>query len=126
MEVQFNKEDFDVEIDGPSGKTKRTIIPGCGMDKIQAQFKPMIKGDKVLMTEKEFYTLNPYNGAPEKNLAKIMGRFSGKFGPKPFKGRYIDIVREKGGERIFLSNEGLLMKVETPMDYFLYIEEVPR
>lgn len=125
MSATYGKDSFDLVIRDKSGQRQMTVNPGCGIEAINMMFKPMLKGQDVLLKEKEFYSLNPYTGTPEKYTARVSGKFSGKFSGDLHEGRCVDITGPKGAQKAFISYEGFLMKVEAPNRYYLSIESPP-
>lgn len=126
MEATYGADSYDLRIQKPGmPEVRSTVTPGCGMDALHAMFKPMLKGQDVVLKEKEFYMLDPYTGAPQKHTAKVAGRFGGKFSNMQFEGRYVDITGPVLTNRAFLSYEGELMRVDAPGAVYLHIEIEP-
>lgn len=125
MHAEYGKDSYDLTLTTPQGTTRRTISPGCGMEGLNALFTPMLKGTDVLVKQKEFWVLDPYTGGPQKFTATVSGRFTGKFYEKSWDGRTIDIVGKDFFQRIYVSYEGLLMRVEQSNGYYLHIEQDP-
>lgn len=125
MEAKYGPDSYDLHLVTPTGEKKMTVNPGPGVDAIHAQFKPMLKGQDILLKEKEFYVLDPYTGTPKKYTAKVAGRFGGKFSDMMFEGRYIDIEGEGSKTRAYISYEGTMLRVDAPGNTYLHIEQAP-
>jgi hypothetical protein len=127
MAATFHEDSYDLYLKNPDHPASTTTVyPGGGMERFNSTFAPMIKDGKVLMEKKVFDTLDPRTGAPVEHTATVAGHFNAKwFNDTPYKGRYIDIEAGKGKMRVFLSDEGYMMRVQFPNDHYLNIEEKP-
>jgi hypothetical protein len=125
MQATYGKDSFDLRIEDARGVRTSTVNPGCGIEGLNEMFKPMIKGQDILLKEKTFYVLDPYTGTPQKYVAKVAGRFSGKYSDELYEGRCVEITGPKEVQKAFISYEGVLMKVEATGRYYLHIESAP-
>jgi hypothetical protein len=126
MQAIFNKDSYDLTLNDPSyGERKSTLYLGFPLEKLNSMFTPMLQGDKVVLKQKDFYTLDFMTGRPVHYVARIGGRWSGKlFNKDAFRGQWIDLIGNGMNQRIYVSDAGVLMKVEEPNHYFISIGEV--
>jgi hypothetical protein len=102
------------------------VFPSCGMDLLNAQFKPMVEDGKLLMRDKEFAILNPLTGGIDKYSLTSAGTFHGDFLFATFKGRLFDLWGpNKLREKIFLDDSGDLVKVALDEERYFVISVVP-
>lgn len=125
MAVKYGEDSYDLTLVKAGKKTTSTVNPGFDMSLFHAIFTPMLKGNEILLKEKEFVALDPYTGGPIKYRAKISGRFGGKFYEKQFQGHYVDITSKETYQRAYISYDGVFLKVEQPKGYYLHIEQKP-
>ena len=110
------------------GKTSfGEVFPACGMDALNAQFKPMIEDGKVVLRDKEYFICNPLTGALDKYSVHAAGTFKGEFLHATFKGKLFDIEGpNKSRQKVFIDDTGDLIKVALDDDRFFVISSVPK
>lgn len=126
MQANFNKDGYDLYLKTPQGEKKTSVNVPFDESKFDAMFTPMVKDHKVLIQEKEFYEVNPVDGSPMKRSAKYGGKWNGYwFEHTPYKGFYFDFTDPSHTERVYLTDEGDLFRVEEPDQHYLNIETKP-
>jgi hypothetical protein len=127
MQASYKTDCYDLYLNDPiKGERRKTVYPACGMSKLNSMFTPMMKEDKVLLQEKEFYDLDPVYGAPIKYVAKYGGHFEARwFGNTPYSGLWFTI--DGGGihQKAYITYSGVLLRVEEPNNHYLNIETRP-
>jgi hypothetical protein len=122
----YGKDSVERRFTGLNGKTSfGEVFPSCGMEALNAQFKPMVVDGKVVMRDKDFYVLNPLTGAIDKYSAHVSGTFKGEFLSATFKGKLYDITGPKFFEKVFVDDTGDLVKVALDDDRSFVINVVP-
>ena len=102
------------------------IFPSCGMDALNAQFKPMYADGKLLMRDKDFCVINPLTGGIDKYSVHSAGTFKGTYLDASFKGHLFEIDGpNKLTEKAFLDDSGDLIKVALDDERFFVISVVP-
>jgi hypothetical protein len=127
MQALFNKDSYDLTLNDPvNGVRKSTLNLGFPLDKMNAMFTPMLDGKKELLKEKDYYALDPLTGHPVHYVAKLGGHWDGTyFGKKKAGGRYVDVTGNGTRQRIYVSDEGVLFKVDEPGRHFIGISDQP-
>lgn len=125
MRVKYNADSYDVTLRKEGKTTTQTVSPGFDMSLIHAIFTPIMKGNEVILREKEFVALDPYTGGPVKFKARVAGRFGGKFYEQVHQGMYVDITSAKSVQRAYVSYDGTFLKAEQANGYYLHIEQKP-
>jgi len=121
----YGKDSIEVSVDMFGQRRVTTLYPG-DMDKLQAQFKPMIVDGKVVMREKEYLIYNPFTSGFDKRKATLSGAFKGVYLSANFEGTSMTLEGyEDGPFRAFISNEGDLVKMELPKDRYLVLQSLP-
>jgi hypothetical protein len=88
-------------------------------------FKPMLDGKKVLLKEKDYYTLSPLTGMPVHYVAKMGGRWNGTMFYHPCNGQYVDLTCGPYHQKIYVSDDGVLYRFDNSEHTFLSLEENP-
>jgi hypothetical protein len=120
----FGEESVEVEIEEPKGNSKYTLHP-ADMQAIHDRFRPMMAGEKVLLKEKTFLAFDPFVRTFVKHTVKVEGPFKGKYMNIPFEGTAFDVSGPKLTEKVFISKEGDLVKVELPKSLFIVLNAPP-
>jgi hypothetical protein len=122
----YGKEEIEVNLTTPKGTSYRTMFPAGGMEPLHNMFKPMLRGEEVLMREKKFSIFNPITSQVEEYTATIGGVFNSQYMTAWFKGHHVEITGpNKFWERAFVTKDGDLIKVEFTNDRSWLISSVP-
>jgi len=127
MQAIFNNDSYDLTLNDPvNGERKSTLYLGFSLDKLNSMFTPMLQGKKALLKVKDFYTLDPLTGHPLHCTARLGGSWNGTlFNQNKYQGQWVDLTGPGINQRIYISDGGVLFKVEGPDHRFLSIEEAP-
>jgi len=127
MQATFNRDGYDVYLRNPyTGETKRTVNVPFDTSMFDAMFKPMVVDGKTVLQEKEFYDVDPILGNPVKKSAKVGGRWNGFwFQHTPYEGYYVDLTDPTHTERVYMTDDADLFRVEEPDAHYLNIEQKP-
>jgi len=122
----YDKDSIDIQFDIYGQRRITTLYPG-DMDKVQAQFKPMIVDGKVVMPEKEYLVYDPFTGGFLKRTAKVSGHFDGTYLSLKFKGTHVDIdgILEDGPIKTYIDDEGDLVKIDLTKDRYVTLGVTP-
>jgi len=121
----YNKDSIEISVD-LFGQRKVTTLYPSDMDLVQAQFKPMIVDDKVVTREKNYVVYDPFTSGFVKRTAKLSGVFKGIYLSTQFEGNSMTLEGDPDGPfRVFISNEGDLVKMELPKNRFLVLQSLP-
>jgi hypothetical protein len=103
------------------------LFPSCGMEALNARFKPMIVDGKVVLREKEYFVANPLSGAIDKYTARIGGKFKGEYLHATFRGTLVDIEGpNRSKQQIYLDDTGDLIKLTLDSERYFVISSVPK
>lgn len=102
------------------------IFPSCGMDLLNAQFKPMVADGKVVLRDKDYCVVNPLTGGIDKYSVHSAGTFRGEYLGATFQGKLFEIdAPDHLTEKAFIDNTGDLVKVALSDEKFFVINVVP-
>jgi len=102
------------------------LYPSCGMDALNAQFKPMVVDGKIVMRDKEYCVVNPLTGGIEKYSVHSAGTFKGEFLSATFKGKVFEIDGPNNlTEKAMIDDSGDLVKVALSDEKYFVISMVP-
>ena len=123
----YGKDSIQRRYTNAKGQTSfGEIFPACGMDALNAQFKPMIADGKVVLRDKDFCILNPITGGIEKFSAHSAGTFKGEFLNATFKGKVFEIdCPNNVFQKAFIDDSGDLVKVALSEEKYFVISVVP-
>jgi hypothetical protein len=114
IDAKFLKEEIEITTTGPKGKKTATIFPAGGMELFANEFKPMLDGDKVLMSEKKFSRLDATTGGVVQIVAKVGVKFEGSMFLKKFSGNRVDYAIGNRYEVVFVTKDMDLLQVNLP------------
>src|SRR5579862_5941242 len=123
----YGKDSIQRRYTDANGKTSfGEIFPACGMDALNAQFKPMVVDGKVVLRDKDFCVLNPLTGGIDKFSVHSAGTFKGEFLNATFKGKIFEIDGPKNtSQKAFIDDTGDLVKVGLSEEKYFVISVVP-
>jgi len=101
------------------------VFPNFDMSLLDAQFKPMLEGDKVILESKEYYEFEPFKQSFVKYKATASGRFHGNWNGTKFDGVHVDIQGPKALVVVFVSKEGDLVQVDFPKGESIDLNTIP-
>lgn len=127
MQAIFNKDSYDLTLNDPiNGERKSTLNLGFPLEKFNAMFKPMMDGKKVLLKEKDYYTLGPIYGRPIHCIAKLGGRWNGSMlNNKGVHGQSVDLQYGPYHQKIYVSDDGVLYRFDQSEHNYVSIEDAP-
>ena len=130
VQATFKKDSYDLYLKNPDDGIKQTTVyPAEGIKMFDAAFTPMISGKDILLEKKDFMVVNGLNGNPVKFTATVGGTWGGKLYDDvdhSYQGHYVDIEGAGGSrQRVMITDQGDLMKVEFPGSVFLLTENRP-
>jgi len=116
-----------LEVSVADGKNSRSfsLYPNIDLTLLDAQFKPMIEGSKVLTQSKDYYIFDPFTQAFLKYKATVNGTFHGTWLATKFEGINIAIEGPKDRQVVFISKENDLIKVELPPTTSIVLDNLP-
>lgn len=127
MSAEFHGDEYDLFLKTPRGESRTTMNLAVGIDKFNAIFTPMIKDKKVVQPSKEFYIVDTLTGAPVKCTAKVGGKFGQRFASSGavIGGQYVDIDFAGNHQQVYVSDDGLLVRVLCSRGLYLNMESTP-
>lgn len=122
----YDKDSINVQVSIYGERTATTLYPG-DMDKVQAQFKPMVVDGKVVLQQKEYLVYDPFVGTFQKCKATFGGHFAGTYISLSFKGIHVDFdgIFPGGPVKAYVDDEGDLVKEDLPQDRFIVLGVTP-
>ncbi len=124
-EAVFWPDRIEVSVSDTRGNRSFTLYPNVDLALLDAQFKPMMEGDKVILSYKEYYTFDPFTQAFTKFKASVSGTFHGTWLGTKFEGIHVDIEGPKDKQVAFMSKESDLIKVELPEHTAIVLNFLP-
>ncbi len=124
MQAIFNKDSYDLTLNDPvNGKRTSTLNLGFPITKFNDMFKPMLDGSKVLLKEKDFYTLGPLYGRPVHCSAKVSGRWNSNVFGKKVNGSIVDYHYGPYLGKIYVSDDGVMYRYDQSDHHYLSLED---
>lgn len=121
----YHEDSIDVSVEDEKGRRTTTVYPTIPFSKLDAQFTPMMKGESVLLREKEYYVFDPFTLKCDKFLARVNGAATGTEFRKHFVGKSFEIAGPELTYTAAVSNEGDLIRMEYPHDRFAIMNGLP-
>jgi|GEM_PF-3267670 len=124
-EIVFWPDHLEVSVSQGNERKSYTLFPNIDMSLFHTMFKPMVEGDKITQTYKEFYTFDPFTKEFTKYKAFVSGNFKGTWLGEKFEGKHFNIDTDKVSQVAFLSKENDLIKVDLPDDTSIVLNFLP-
>jgi hypothetical protein len=125
VEAVYGTQTVELSIteDGKTRDTTLYIEGGC--QPFFDRFKPMVADGKVVLKEKSYLTLNPYNLSYVKGSASVGGRFDTTILLKKMKGNLYSVYVEGKRQRVYVTDKNDLVKVDLTDETYLQTDAVP-
>jgi hypothetical protein len=120
----YKPESIDVEIETAAGKTRYNLFP-ADMASLHAQFEPLWDSGRILKPEKEYAILDPFRRTFDKVKVRADASFAFKYMNIPFEGHTFLITSGDRSERVYVSKENDLVKIEMPKGWQLVLGNPP-
>lgn len=114
VDAKFLKEEVEVTVGTPKGRKTTTLFPAGGIELFANEFKPMVDGEKVLMSEKKYSRLDPITGGVVSITAKIGTKWEGSMFLKKFSGHRVDFTMDNRFEVAWVTKDMDLLQVNIP------------
>ncbi len=124
-EAVFWPDHIEVSIADSKNNRSLTMYPNIDMSLLDAMFKPMMDGEKVLTSFKEYCTFDPFTQAFTKYKAEVSGSFKGSWLGVKFEGRHVNITGPKESQVAFMSKENDLVRVDLPEHTCIVLNFLP-
>jgi hypothetical protein len=108
------------------GKTRETTLyveGGC--QPFFDRFKPMVVEGKVVLKEKSYLILNPYNLSYSKGSSNVGGRFEATILLKKMKGNLYNVYTGGNRQRVYITEKNDLVKIDLTDESYLQADTVP-
>lgn len=114
IDAKFLKDEVEVTVVNSKGRKTATIFPAGGIGLFANEFKPMVDGEKVLLTEKKYSRLDPITGGVVSITAKIGTKWEGSMFLKKFSGHRVDFTLDNRFEVAWITKDMDLLQVNIP------------
>ena len=125
VEADYGKDLIKETISRNGLSEKRTLFPAGGMEQFAAMFDPIMSQGLIQQSEMDCIALHPYTGDPYTFKIKVRSRFMGDFFSLPQAGYCLDVDGAESDERLYLTRQGQLLKVDLPNRFFAFQLEEP-
>jgi hypothetical protein len=122
----YDKDSINVQFDNFGRRSAMTLYP-AEMDKVQAQFKPMVANGHILMRDKEFLVYDPFSGGFQRRKAHVEGHFDGSYLSIKFHGVLVsmDGLVAAGPAKVYVDDENDLVQIDLPNDCYVKLGVPP-